>query len=91
MPMASTLLLIVLFGVFLGFVFYRSGQSVLATMLAHLTLNIMLGVGGVNLSSTVFWRTMAGIYGALAVLAMITSRTQLEPVADERMVTTKTG
>lgn len=74
MPLASTLLFIMFFGVFLAVVFDRAGQSVLATIVAHLSLNIMLGVGGVQISSVVFWRSLAAIFGALAILATIASR-----------------
>ena len=71
MPMASTLFFIASFGVFLAFVFNRAGGSVLATILAHLSLNIMTALGGVHLSSVVFWRTLAGIFGVLAVLTTV--------------------
>jgi len=64
------------FGVFLAFVFNRTGESVLATMLAHLSLNIALGVGGVQISSSIFWKMMAGITGIIAVLlTLVSSRT----------------
>ena len=86
-PLISTLLFIGLFGVFLAFLFNRTGQSVLATMLAHLSLNIMLAIGGVRLSSVVFWRILAGIYGALAVLATVTSRRRLSHIDHDRFVT----
>jgi membrane protease YdiL (CAAX protease family) len=71
MPLISTLLFIALFGVFLAFVFNRAGESVLATILAHLSLNVMTGISGVRLSSIVFWRTLAGIFGAFDLLATI--------------------
>jgi len=83
MPLASSLALIALFGVFLALMFNQAGESALPTMLAHLSLNVMFGVGGVNLSSVVFWRTMAGIYGAIAVLAIVVSRTQRPSIADQ--------
>lgn len=75
-PIVSSLLFTAFFGVFLAFVFQRTGQSVLATMLAHLVLNITTGTGGVRLSSVVFWRAMVGIYGTLALLILIASRRQ---------------
>jgi hypothetical protein len=53
-----TSLFVALFGVFLAFVFNRTGESVLATNVAHLSLNVTTGIGGVDLSSIVFWRTM---------------------------------
>ena len=74
MPPLSTLLFVALFGVFLAFVFNRAGESVLATILAHLSLNIASGFGGVQLSSIVFWRTLVAIFGALALLIALTSR-----------------
>jgi hypothetical protein len=80
MPPISTLLFIALFGVFLAFVFNRAGESVLATILAHLSLNVATGIGGVQLSSIVFWRTLVGIFGALALLIAIALRTR--PIHD---------
>jgi hypothetical protein len=84
MPLITTLLFIAFFGVFLAFVFNRTGQSALATMLPHLSLNIMLAIGGVRLSSVVFWRTMAGLYGTLAVLTSLASRTRSLRMSDGR-------
>ena len=72
----SSLLFTALFGFFLAFVFNRTGESVLATMLAHLSLNITMGIGGVQLSSIVFWRTLVAIFGALALLITIASRSR---------------
>jgi hypothetical protein len=45
-------------------------DKVLATMLAHLSLNITLAVGGASLASVVFWQTLAGEY-VLAMLALV--------------------
>ena len=70
-PMMVVLPFIVFVGVFLGFVFNRAGESVLATMAAHLSLNVMLGVGGAMLSSLAFWTTLAGVFGMLAVLITV--------------------
>jgi membrane protease YdiL (CAAX protease family) len=75
-PMLSFLLVVAGFGLFLALLFNEGGESVLPTMLAHLALNATLAVGGVNLASGVFWRTMAAIYGALAVGAIVRLRTQ---------------
>ncbi len=74
MPPLLTLLFVALFGVFLAFVFNRAGESALASILAHLSLNIASGFGGVQLSSVVFWRTQVAIFGALALLIALTSR-----------------
>jgi membrane protease YdiL (CAAX protease family) len=73
-PPVPFLVSVALFGVFLGFIFYRSGGSVLATILAHLSLNLSLGVGGVSLSSRVFWCVPVGIYGAVALLITLKLR-----------------
>jgi membrane protease YdiL (CAAX protease family) len=76
MPPLSSLLFVALFGVFLAFIFNRAGESVLATILAHLSMNIASGFAGVQLSSIVFWRTLVAIFGALALLIALTSRTR---------------
>jgi membrane protease YdiL (CAAX protease family) len=76
MPPLSTLVFVALFGVFLAFVFNRAGESALATILAHLSMNIASGFGGVQLSSVVFWRTLAAVFGALALLIALASRTR---------------
>ena len=68
MPMIPNLMLAAFFGVFMAFVFNRAGESVLVTMLAHLSLNIASGFGGVQITSTVYWWTLAGIFGAVALL-----------------------
>ena len=70
-PVASTLIMTACFGVFMAFVFYRAGESVIATILAHLSLNIMTALGGVRLSSVVFWTTLATIFSVVAILASI--------------------
>jgi hypothetical protein len=69
-----TLLTVAFFGVFMGFVFNRAGESVLATMAAHLSLNIMLGLGGASLSSPMFWAVQAAVFGVAAVGITIASR-----------------
>ena len=74
MPIVPTLLFIAFFGVFLAFVFNGAGDSVLATIAAHLSLNVMIGFGGVQVSSTVFWGALAAVFGTLAVIITIRSR-----------------
>lgn len=76
MPMLPSLLSVALFGVFLAFVFNRAGQSVLATIAAHLSFNVMLGFGGMRLSSASFWWALAGVFGAVAVLTTMQSRSR---------------
>ncbi len=75
MPLVSNLLFTACVGIFLALIFNRTGASVLATMLAHLALNVMFGIGGVSFSSAVFWRTMTVVYAALAVIAIMALRT----------------
>ena len=70
-PMPSFLLTVASFGVFLAFLFNKAEQSVLPTMLAHLSLNVSLAIGGVSLVSGVFWRAMAVAYGLIAAVALI--------------------
>jgi membrane protease YdiL (CAAX protease family) len=73
MPMWPMLATIALFGVFLAGLFYRAGDSVLPGMAAHVSLNVILAVGGVNLASVAFWTTMAVLTFVIAVAAMIRS------------------
>jgi membrane protease YdiL (CAAX protease family) len=73
MPRVPSLLFVVMFGVFLAFLFNRTGQSIIATILAHLSLNITLGAGGVLLSSLVFSWIMLTVYTSVGVLITIAS------------------
>jgi membrane protease YdiL (CAAX protease family) len=75
-PMPSFLLVVAGLGLFLALLFNEGDASVLLPMLAHLSLNVTLAVGGVNLASGVFWRTMAALYVALALVAVVRLRTQ---------------
>ena len=75
-PLVTSLLFVVFFGVFLAFLFNRTGMSIVATILAHLSLNVALGLGGVQLSSVVFWQTLTGIFAAVALLTTIALRTR---------------
>jgi hypothetical protein len=75
MPPLLNLLFIVFFGVFLAGIFNRTGESVLATMLAHLSLNIGLAMGGVRLSSLWLWWTLVAVFGAVALAITTASRT----------------
>jgi hypothetical protein len=72
MPMPLVLPFIATFGVFMAFLFNRTGESVVATMAAHLSLNISTGMGGASLSSPVFWGALLVIMGTLAVLGTVT-------------------
>jgi len=81
-PMLPFLFVVASFGLFLALVFNEGGESVLPTMVAHLSLNVTLAIGGVSLASVVFWRTMAAVYGVLALVAAVRVRTRVvgEPV-----------
>jgi membrane protease YdiL (CAAX protease family) len=84
-PVASTLIFTACFGVFMAFVFYRAGESVIATILAHLSLNIMSAMGGVRLSSFVFWTTLATIFFVVGICVSIAmSRSGVAIVAVDR-------
>ena len=68
-PPVPFLVFIAFFGFFLAFIFNRTGESILATILAHLSLNVSLGTGGVQLSSPIFWWVLVGIFATFAFLA----------------------
>jgi hypothetical protein len=72
--MAPFLLMVAAFGIFLALAFNESEASVLPTMLAHLSLNITLAIGGVSFSALAFWWTLAGAYGVVAAIAIIRLR-----------------
>lgn len=76
MPMPLVLPFIATFGVFMAFLLNRTAESVLATMAAHLSLNISTGMGGASLSSPVFW-------GALSAESA-TERCQEHPLQNNR-------
>jgi membrane protease YdiL (CAAX protease family) len=87
MPMWSMLALIALFGVFMAILFRQGRQSVLPTMLAHISLNVVLASGGVNLASVVFWRVMAGGFGLIALVVISRLRWNDTDLASRRAVT----
>ena len=74
MPRLLNLLFTLFFGVFLVIAFDRTDGSVLATIVAHLSLNITTGMGGIELSSVVFGWTLVAIFGSLALVTTIASR-----------------
>jgi CAAX protease family protein len=70
-PLAPFLLFAALFGIFLAFVFTRTGGNVLATMLAHLSLNVTLAAGGTPLDSRPFWWILVlGIAVSIGIAAL---------------------
>ena len=58
-------------GVFLGLVFMESRDSVLATMVGHLSVNITMALRGADGSSLVFWWTLCAVYGGVALVGTI--------------------
>lgn len=74
MPLASTLLAIAPFGALMAFLFFRAGQSIWITIAAHLSLNIATALGGVMLSSTMFWRTQAAVFWIAALVMTVAWR-----------------
>jgi len=66
-PPLPFLIFAAFFGYFLAFIFNRTGGSILATIVAHLSLNLSLGAGGGQLSSPIFWWVLVGIYAAVAL------------------------
>ena len=79
MPVIVVLPFIAFFGVFMGFMFNRAGGSVLATMSAHLSFNIMTALGGASLTSSVFWGALAGVFGVIAIFMTLVSRAHAQP------------
>lgn len=73
MPMMWALTTVLLFGVFLAFVFFRAGETIGAPLLAHVSFNIMSGLGGAQLSSPVLWRTLAGTFAVVAFITLVAS------------------
>ena len=74
---ASLFLLVVAFtGVFLGLVFMQGRDSVLATMVAHLSVNITLALRGAAGSSLVFWWTLCAVYGGVALVSTVRLRSR---------------
>jgi len=69
--------------VFLAALFYRSGDSVLPTMAAHISLNVVLGVGGVDLASFAFWMTMVVLTAPVALISMVWSSARQRDITDK--------
>src|SRR5688572_24009632 len=65
-PIVPALLTIAAFGLLMAALFFATHGSVIPTILAHLSLNITLGVGGVQLSSSVFWWVLAVMFLLIA-------------------------
>jgi uncharacterized protein len=78
MPMGLVLAFILFFGAFMGLLFQRTGASILATIAAHLSLNIMTAIGGASLDSSVFWGVMACSFGVMSCLGTIWIRARIQ-------------
>jgi len=61
------------FGIFLAVVFQKTSGHVLATMLAHFSLNFALALGGARFSSTLWW-LLAGAFLVIAIASGSTLR-----------------
>lgn len=70
MPPAAFLLMVAAFGIFLALLFNRTQNHLVSTMLAHLTFNIGLAVGGAALGSILIW-TLAGVFLIVALFSLI--------------------
>jgi len=71
-PLIPFLTFVAVFGVFLAFVFARTGH-VLAPMLAHLSLNLTLAVAGIPLASRPFWWVLVLATATVVAAAHFTS------------------
>lgn len=79
-PVVPYLIFVALFGVLLAFLFAQTGH-LLASMLAHLSLNVTLAVAGVPLASRGFWWSLVLATGITA--AIIASRARSANMAQE--------
>jgi uncharacterized protein len=75
-PPLLFLLTVAFTGVFLGLVFTESRDSVLATMVGHLSINITMALRGADGSSLVFWWALCAVYGGVALAGTIWLRSQ---------------
>ena len=67
-------------GVFLGVVFMEGGDSVLAAMLGHLSVNITMALRGADVSSLAFWWTLCAVYGGVALACTIRLRSRTRAI-----------
>ena len=67
-PLVPALLTIMAFGLLMATLFHRAQGSIVPTIVAHLSLNVSLGVGGVQLSSDIFWWVLAAMFLLIAAL-----------------------
>lgn len=77
-PPLLFLLTIVFFGVFLAFLFEQTSGSVLPTILAHLSLNVTLALGGASFASRAFWWTMVSLSGFVALIVTVNGKRRVE-------------
>lgn len=67
-PLIPFLVFVAVFGVFLAFVFARTGH-VLASMVAHLSLNATTALAGIPLASGIFWWALAVVMAVVVTTA----------------------
>lgn len=73
-PLPLFLIAVASFGIFLGLLFTETQESVLPTMSAHVSLNIMLAIGGLDVTSRSFWLTLAIFNSLIAGAALVRLR-----------------
>jgi len=69
MPPIAFLLMVAAFGIFLALLFNHTRGHLVSTMLAHLSFNMSLAVGGAILGSVFIW-TLAFIFSIVATIAL---------------------
>jgi hypothetical protein len=63
------------FGIFLSLIFNKTEGHVLSTILAHLSLNTSLALGGARFGNTLWW-SLTGVFSLLACWSgLLLSRT----------------
>jgi len=82
-PLIPFLAFVAVFGVFLAFVFARTGH-VLASMVAHLSLNVTTALAGIPLASGTFWWALLLGFAVAVTATYFTAwpaNTAMEPTA----------
>jgi hypothetical protein len=77
-PLVWTVLFIIAFGAFMGLLFLATSRTLLVTIAAHLSLNITTAMGGVHLTSSIFWGAMAIAFWAITGLWSLSERSRCQ-------------
>jgi len=85
-PLIPFLAFVALFGIFLAFLFARTGH-LLTPILAHLSLNVTLALEGVPLDSLLFWLVV--VLTTAAVVGVAALRAWPADIAPERAATAR--